>query len=500
MKGHRTSRRVAALTVGLVLALAGSASASSLVYIKDGNVWLAAPDGSSPYQVTTDGTTADPYYRPSQSADGTIVAARGSQPAKLYRLKQNGDQLNAPFATSSPTGNLLDAEISPDGKTIAYSFVTAVNGCAPPYSCGSTAAAVAYTYADHLGDPGGGLQQNGNWHWISWAGNSRTILTSDSNLVYYDDLGGGDNSNSQWFDECTAGLSDCSTNGGWAIHDGSVSADGRKVAWIWRSPDPDPYTTADEPYLQLGTTAGDIATGTPPAAPSTPACNIGPGPREVAGQETWDRPTFAPDGGSIAWAEADGIHVTTTDMSNNCANVSPGDHLAIAGGAQPFWGPADVNPGPRSSSGGGGTTSGGGTTDGGGGTGGGGGTNGGGGVTTVLPKPAIALKVRLKTVVRKRVLPARCSLSRAGTCSLRFTISGSLARKLHLTRSRKAKTYTLARGKAALAAAGRRTVKLRLSRRAAKALRHLRSLRGTLVATAIYSDGTTHASKRVKLR
>ena len=41
--------------VGLCL-MAGTARADSLVYIKNGNVWLANPDGSGQYQVTLDGT------------------------------------------------------------------------------------------------------------------------------------------------------------------------------------------------------------------------------------------------------------------------------------------------------------------------------------------------------------------------------------------------------------------------------------------------------------
>ncbi len=74
--------------LGAVLALlvcAGSAQASSLVFIKDYNVWLANADGTGQRPVTTDGFTAAPYEYPSQADDGTILAARGTRFVKLDR-------------------------------------------------------------------------------------------------------------------------------------------------------------------------------------------------------------------------------------------------------------------------------------------------------------------------------------------------------------------------------------------------------------------------------
>ena len=62
------------------------ASADSIVYVKDANVWLASGDGGSQYQVTTDGTAAQPYRSPSQADDGTIaVVQRHRDPADAAR-------------------------------------------------------------------------------------------------------------------------------------------------------------------------------------------------------------------------------------------------------------------------------------------------------------------------------------------------------------------------------------------------------------------------------
>ena len=59
--------RRAVLAAGLALAaLPAAASADSIVFIKDANVWLANGDGSGLYQVTTDGSAslALPRARP----------------------------------------------------------------------------------------------------------------------------------------------------------------------------------------------------------------------------------------------------------------------------------------------------------------------------------------------------------------------------------------------------------------------------------------------------
>jgi hypothetical protein len=59
-----TLRRAVALA-GLCLAVVpAAASADSIVFLKSDNVWLAKPDGSGAYQVTTDGTASSPTARP----------------------------------------------------------------------------------------------------------------------------------------------------------------------------------------------------------------------------------------------------------------------------------------------------------------------------------------------------------------------------------------------------------------------------------------------------
>lgn len=105
---------VALGTVAAVcLMAAATASASSIVYIKQGNIWLSSPDGSIQRQVTVDGG----YSSPSQADDGNIVAL---QNGLFVHLDRHGNPLNAPVqglsGTSGGTTSFgpQDPRVSPD--------------------------------------------------------------------------------------------------------------------------------------------------------------------------------------------------------------------------------------------------------------------------------------------------------------------------------------------------------------------------------------------------
>ena len=128
MSRSRLRRSQAALTVASVvvtlLALAGTAQASSIVFIKDHNVWLASPDGSGQRPLTTDGTSALAYESPSQADDGTILVGRG---LRFVKLDREGRQVGEPLP-SILVGKPANAyavgpfgvKISPDGTKLAY--------------------------------------------------------------------------------------------------------------------------------------------------------------------------------------------------------------------------------------------------------------------------------------------------------------------------------------------------------------------------------------------
>src|SRR4051795_647842 len=112
------------LTVAVALLVgAAPASASSIAYTKNDNVWLTTPDGSYQKQVTTDGTASNGYQSPAQLDDGTIVAARPS-PRFFYALRPDGTLRNAPLlapGNSCGTGP-LDLDVTPDSGLIVFQY------------------------------------------------------------------------------------------------------------------------------------------------------------------------------------------------------------------------------------------------------------------------------------------------------------------------------------------------------------------------------------------
>ena len=123
---RRTIALAALAAVFGAAAFASPAAASSIVFLKGGNVWLAAPDGTAQRQVTSGGR----WDAPSQADDGTILAQRGTQ---LFRLDRNGNQL-APAIDTLFTGapanwvGPVEPVISPDGVHQAYGGETNDSG------------------------------------------------------------------------------------------------------------------------------------------------------------------------------------------------------------------------------------------------------------------------------------------------------------------------------------------------------------------------------------
>jgi hypothetical protein len=96
-----TLRRVKLATIAIALCAtaiaAAPASADSIVYAKQGNLYLSSADGSKGYQLTFDGG----YSSPSQAEDGTIGALHYKQ---LVRMNRSGQLLNAPIEAMGSDG------------------------------------------------------------------------------------------------------------------------------------------------------------------------------------------------------------------------------------------------------------------------------------------------------------------------------------------------------------------------------------------------------------
>jgi WD40-like Beta Propeller Repeat len=299
--------RILLTAAALVLVPAAAASADSIVFVKDANVWAASPDGSGQRQITRDGTADHPYRSPSQADDGTIAA---SYLDGIRLLRRNGTvirELDPPPLTNSVShsmdGTPVDVALSPDGKTIAYTFVSA--SCPVGASCGARAATGYITST--------GAQLPGNLYLSnpSWVGNTRTLVFGGYlHQVNTHDLGAAEDVH--WFDDHEIVGQENSTD----LGDGELSPQGDKLALV--------RGYGSDTHIMWYTT------GAPPALP-TMQCATGK-------LEGLSGPTWAPDGQSLAWQEPDGVWVKPSALD---CTVQPS--LTIPGASEPDWGPAQPN-------------------------------------------------------------------------------------------------------------------------------------------------------------
>lgn len=278
-----------AVLLATAAAIAPPALADSIVYEKGGNVWLASPDGSGQRQLTTTGG----YGRPSQADDGTIVATKD---AVLHRLSRSGRLLNQ--AGDDDYGGKIFTDFSPDGALVSYGFFANGPILTGPYAAVSHASRL--TEKEEIDGPLKGYLNP------SWIDSSRILLFPQSLIVdvqiwpipgdvqdwFADpdfDLGGGDVDR--------------------AMTRFAAAADGGTSIVLYRLPAP------------------------PPAFPERRCQVTGP-------VGTFFRPTWSPDGRTLAWQEDDGIHTLRIDL-DTCQGQSS---LVIPGGKHPDWGPAAAGP------------------------------------------------------------------------------------------------------------------------------------------------------------
>jgi hypothetical protein len=72
------------------LVAASPAAADSILFVRDGNVWLSTPDGSTERPLTTGGG----FSSPSMADDGLIVALHARS---LIRLRPDGAAIGTPL-------------------------------------------------------------------------------------------------------------------------------------------------------------------------------------------------------------------------------------------------------------------------------------------------------------------------------------------------------------------------------------------------------------------
>jgi hypothetical protein len=445
-------RRVALLIAAFVLfagllRAASDASASSIAYTKDHNVWLSNLDGSGQHQVTHDGSDALAYEHPSQADDGTILTARGT---RLYLLRQNGTQINSfdSVITANPYGAVgpMDPSLSPDGKTIAYGI--GIFSGWHDYSTGITWTSDAEAVVYQRTSDGHPIGETMFYESPKWRPDSQNLLlwaplNRSAPQAGFAPIGANHNDVQGWFTDY-----DTIPQGNYAqnVAPGDLTRAGDKLAAL---------------RIGNGETIELYSVSSTNALPVTACYNGQPNGGQFA-DVTW-----SPSGDQLSWAEGNGIWATHVGaVTPSGCDAFKDQHLIIPGGREPFIGPANVNPGAAGP--------------------------GGGSGDKKAPKLSAKLrkKIKLSALLHGKLVITGKS-NEAGTVSADLLMKAGAAKKLHLARALK---ITIAHGQKTLARPGK--VKIRLSLRKAVGRRLMRAhgLKLTLRITA--TDQVGNASSK----
>lgn len=313
-------------TVGATTAGAAS-TAGSIVFVKGGNIWSARPDGVLQRQITRDGTSSSPYEYPTQANNGTIEALRGT---KLYHLNRRGKWLNKRFKVATGPNNPMSlhtlaqyAAISPDGNSVAFSRLE-YQGVYNPNTGVKGTSVISQDVVVGNAWTGKLVETNhlaGTYLTSpSWVDNQRLLLFAPYNIsapqVYLDVVG---KRGYNWFADTIDGDGIYDRK---ILSDGAVTRAGDKLAAIrgtnlrqdWRSAS-----------LQFYAVHGF---GTPP----TPLCSI------KAQHGMLGKPTWSPDGSTVAWSDSNGVWVSPLNTAASGCGLAP--RLVVRAGWAPSWGPA----------------------------------------------------------------------------------------------------------------------------------------------------------------
>jgi PASTA domain len=282
------------------LALAGPAQASSIAFVRDGDIWLTTPDGSREHRVTAGETFLDV----TQADDGTIY---GRQSGLLYKLDQHGRQLQPPVQTL----DLFDLDVTPDGSKIAFWYALSGGG-----------------YFDVINSDGsdGNWDDDNGWH-PNWVTNDLAITSNGAGWI--ETIVEGNGGSHYWTskpDETTK----------YSV--GITRQQDRLVAvyreWGDNFEDTGPYRVAHYSNTSAPPRASELFEAPPEDQQPVLRCT------EEIGSAEPQNPRFSPDGTQVAWVYPDGVHVLPVADLEACAQPPGGFILLRATSAD--WGPANV--------------------------------------------------------------------------------------------------------------------------------------------------------------
>ncbi|HEX7738573.1 MAG TPA: hypothetical protein VF426_02865 [Marmoricola sp.] len=312
--------------------------AGSLVFIRNGDVWISRPDGTGARALTRDGTGKDAYRTPTQDDHGHIYALRGhGANAAVSRLDQQGRLLKryrVPIASLGPDF----VSVSPDGKKLAYETMFAASDCS--FTPCHTFFQHAVEYADaETGKALRGAHEVQDADFASWAGNGRTVLQTRSlNVVALHRP--AEKRAIEWFASCLSYQEGCGETDTFNFSP-SVNRQGTRFATSRL----DDKNGAQQAYLLVYATKG-ATTGNPPALPGAGCGHPAAAPTaDLPGRTdlTISAPSFSPAGRSVVFAQRMGKAWNTrvyTPVIGDCAASDPVTVVRNAG--EPHWSAAPL--------------------------------------------------------------------------------------------------------------------------------------------------------------
>src|SRR4051812_18491194 len=174
---------IAALSGVAVTAPAQAAGGDTIVFLKDGNVWVAAGDGSGAHAFSA---APNNWVSPSMDDAGNVVVIGGKArinadgtdsdgSSELYRFAPDGHAIGSPIPTwgsysspACPTYGPNTARVSPDGSKVAYGI----------WSCGAYDYTALWTpvTATGLSFPGQSQGQP-DFYEPQWVDNSQFVVS-----------------------------------------------------------------------------------------------------------------------------------------------------------------------------------------------------------------------------------------------------------------------------------------------------------------------------------
>jgi hypothetical protein len=326
-------RTISALSVAAVASfgLAAEAQASSMVYIKRGDVWLANGSGQAQRPITKDGSPRNPYRSPAYSNRGVITAVKGRRDIHFFntRGKRTRKKRDISGGPTPPFDSvIIDHSISPDGRRLASTlWITSRSSTPRPGEPQGTDynTSVWYTNAATGRLHSKGTTDGGQS--VTWASSSTPVVfapyvfhSADAWVVNLNDP----NYPRQWFqDRATVDVLDFGD--GEPLDDGEVTRAHDKVAVV-RGPN----TTASSGQTMIRVYAASNLVDRP-----SERCDLRSAPNSRI-----ESPSWSPDGSQLAWSERNGIWVSP--ISDGTGECGAAPRLLIRGGSQPDWGPANV--------------------------------------------------------------------------------------------------------------------------------------------------------------